>query len=146
MNKVVELAQSKNEFVFVCSPYRGDIANNTIRAKRICRKLARLNYIPIAPHLYFSRFLDDNKALERRRGIKAGIELMRRCSFVICVGEITSGMQAELKAAQVMKIPVLIFKEFDDFINLSPQKTFEAFNSGVNQLRGYGYSGGSHNE
>ena len=146
MNKVVELMQSKNELVFVCSAYSGDIANNTRRAKKICRKLAKLNYIPFAPHLYFPRFLDENNASERKRGIGFGVEIMRRCAFVICVGEITEGMRTELEAAQSMKIPTLVFRDYKDFIGLSPQNTIALLHSGVEHLRSKGYTGGSQSE
>ena len=64
--------------VFVCSPFRpsskepavakDQLASNINRAVMACKLLIRLGHLPLAPHLYFPRFLDDAIASEREDG------------------------------------------------------------------------------
>lgn len=65
--------QRKNKFIFVCSPLRGNTIENIHFAIERCREIALLGFIPIAPHLYFTRFLRDENEQERRLGIAYGI-------------------------------------------------------------------------
>ena len=56
--------------------------------------------IPIAPHLYFPRFMDDRMPSERYYGMGAGKRLMEQCStfYVVTVnGVISEGMEAEIE-------------------------------------------------
>jgi len=46
--------------IFICSPYRGDEKKNLENVKRYCRDAA-YDGIPIAPHLYFTQFLDEKE-------------------------------------------------------------------------------------
>ena len=46
--------------VYICSPFAGDIENNTAAARRYSRFAVEAGYIPIAPHLLFPQFLDDS--------------------------------------------------------------------------------------
>ena len=48
---------------------RGDIERNTESARQYCRIVLDTGKIPIAPHLYFTQFLDDNDPSERRIGM-----------------------------------------------------------------------------
>lgn len=43
--------------VYICSPYAGDVENNTAAARRYCRFAVEVGYIPIAPHLLFRNSL-----------------------------------------------------------------------------------------
>ena len=61
--------------VFVCSPYRGDMETNTQNARRYCRLVVERGGIPFAPHLLFTQFLNEDKAVERRRGLRLGMEM-----------------------------------------------------------------------
>ena len=63
--------------------------------------------IPIAPHLLFPQFLDDNDEAERELGIKMGLELLRDCSALWYFGDsVTQGMVAEITEAYNCDIPV----------------------------------------
>ena len=63
---------------------------------------------PIAPHLYFPRFVDDNNPRERYFGMEAGKRLMEQCvafHVVIVDGVVSEGMQAEIKyMTEVLRI------------------------------------------
>ena len=95
------------QMIFVCSPYRGDIETNTERARRYCRYVVDKGFIPIAPHLLFPQFLDDNNSEERQLAIEMNFGILQRCSELWVFGwEITIGMWQEIKKAQELDIPV----------------------------------------
>ena len=45
--------------VYICSPFSGDVETNVANARRYSRYAVDKGYIPIAPHLLFPQFLDD---------------------------------------------------------------------------------------
>jgi hypothetical protein len=94
--------------VFICSALRGDVAENIKKAKEYCL-WAMLNYgvLPIAPHIYFTQFLNDNKSAERELGIDAGIVLLKTCSELWYFGDrVTRGMVKEINVAKSLGIKV----------------------------------------
>lgn len=98
--------------VFVCSPYRGDIENNSKKAAYAAKIICGCGYIPVVPHLYFPQFLDEEDEFERIRGIELGIELMKDCDLIWLIGpSITSGMEYELEVAKGIRIPVKMYDE-----------------------------------
>ena len=97
----------KPQRVFVCSPYRDNPELNTQRALAVCRQLALEGYTPIAPHLYATRFLDDEDTVERAIGMVISKDLLRTCDALWHYGDrITEGMAAEIAYAQHIGIPV----------------------------------------
>ena len=109
---------------FVCSPYRpkssdpvealAEIAANTERAQKACRLLTKLGYLPLAPHLYFTSFLQDEDAGEREDGILMGLKWLEMASELFCFGdEITEGMSIEIARAKELGIPVKMLPEPD---------------------------------
>ena len=98
--------------IFVCSPYSGNIEQNTKRAIFAAQVICKCGHIPVVPHLYFPQFLDENDQFERIRGIEFGIELMKKCNQLWLLGlEITKGMAYELETAKEMRIPVILHDE-----------------------------------
>ena len=87
--------------IYICSPYSGDVVGNVAAARRYCRFAVDKGYIPIAPHLLFPQFLDDNNPDERELGLFFGNALMSKCAEVWVFGSrISSGMEAEIKRAK----------------------------------------------
>lgn len=106
--------------VFVCSPYRGDTKKNTEKAAFAAKILSESGHMPVAPHLYFPNFLDDNDQYERIRGIELGIELMKECDLLWLLGpSITPGMEYELEVAKELRIPVRMYD--DKFKQINPK-------------------------
>lgn len=91
----------KMEKVYVCSPFStGDKKQNIEDVQDLCRYIT-LNYdaIPIAPHLLFPQFLDDNRHSERSLGIELGIDLMWDCNklYIFNYTPESKGMAEEIK-------------------------------------------------
>ena len=95
--------------VFVCSPYRGDIAGNEKKAKAYCRFVYENQGVPFAPQLLFTSFLDDRMEEERNAGIMMGLEMLKLCDELWAFGEPTAGMQYELEAAKRLGKTVCLF-------------------------------------
>lgn len=103
---------------FVCSPYKGDIEKNKKQAAIAARILIEYGYMPIAPHLYFPQFFNDNDERERTRGIELGCELLKECEKIWIIGtEITSGMELEIEVAKANLIPAEMYDEDFRLIN-----------------------------
>lgn len=97
--------------VYICSPYRGDTEKNIERAKGYCRQAVNEGCIPIAPHLYFPQFLNDDDEEERRLGFEMGFELFHECLEVWVCGDIISeGMREEIAYAEHLGRPIVLKK------------------------------------
>ena len=98
--------------VYICSPYAGDVETNVQKARRYCRFAVDKGYIPIAPHLLFTQFLNDDSPKERQLGIFFGNVVMSKCSEVWVFGEhISNGMEAEIKRAKRKNYRLRYFNE-----------------------------------
>lgn len=92
--------------VFVCSPYRGDVAANVEIARAACREVLRVGDAPFAPHLLYPTLLDDEDQEERALGMAAGRAWLEAADEVLVVGPVSAGMRAEIAAAQALGIPI----------------------------------------
>lgn len=94
--------------VFICSNYRGDVETNVDNAIHWCKKATNQGYLPIAPHLYFPQFLDDDVLNERELGIAWGIDILSDCDELwICSKNISDGMEREIVHARGQGIPII---------------------------------------
>lgn len=85
--------------VFISSPFRGDVEGNSAKAAGYCRMAYEAGHLPIAPHLLFPQFLDEEKLKERTDGISMGMELLLGCDEIWVFGEATEGMEQEIRFA-----------------------------------------------
>lgn len=101
IEKQIREARAFRPIVYICSPFSWNVEENVENARRYCRFAVDKGYIPIAPHLLFPQFLDDNDLIEREMGIHFGNALMSHCAEVWVFGEyISSGMSAEIDRAK----------------------------------------------
>ena len=103
--------------IFVCSPYRplsgteksrkAELESNVFRAKTACRILTTLGFMPLAPHLYFTTFLEDEVKRERENGIRLGLQWLEEADEVWVFGDtISEGMAVEIARAKELDKPV----------------------------------------
>lgn len=98
--------------VFICSPYAGDRERNAQRARAFCRFAVSEHCIPIAPHLLFPQFMEEDDPAQRRLGIFFGLVLQSKCREVWAFGgKITKGMSVELAKARERGLPIRYFTE-----------------------------------
>ena len=98
--------------VYICSPYSGDIKRNVKAAQVYSRYAVDHGCIPLAPHLLFPQFLQDDKPKERLLGLLFGNALMSKCAEVWVFGSrITAGMEAEIKRARWRNYRLRYFTE-----------------------------------
>jgi len=108
--------RSKNRFerplVYICSPFRGDEERNVQAALRYCRHAILEGKMPIAPHVWLPRFLNDSDRDQRELALNFGKWLMRFCSELWVFGKhISFGMEDEIKVAKKRGIPIKYFTD-----------------------------------
>jgi hypothetical protein len=118
-----EKAASKAAFrplVYICSPFNGDTEGNIKRAQDFCRFALKKGNIPLAPHLMFPQFMDDNNEKERDLAIFMDIILMGKCQEVWVLGDVISkGMSIEIDKAKKRRQPIRYFnKDFEEVDSL----------------------------
>jgi hypothetical protein len=91
------------QMIFVCSPYRGDIETNTELARRYCRHVVDKGFIPIAPHLLFPQFMDDNNSEERELAIEMNLGILQRCSELWVFGRSPSACGRKSRRRRSLK-------------------------------------------
>jgi len=88
--------------------------HNTEMAIQYSRHAADQGVIPYAPHLLFTRFLDDLKPEERELGCKMGLEMLEKCDELWVYGpRISAGMAAEIDHAERLGIPTQYIPEIE---------------------------------
>ena len=94
------------KLIYICSPYRAEnetiLQRNIDYARELTRNALLQGGVPVATHLYMTQCLDESIKGERRIGLAAGTEILRRCDLVI-VGMkygISEGMAAEIRRAE----------------------------------------------
>ena len=98
--------------VYVCSPYSGDIDANILNARRYCRFAVDSGCIPIAPHLLFPQFMQDDDEADRDLALFMDIVLLSKCAELWVFGDVISaGMQIEIDRAQHKGKPVRYVSE-----------------------------------
>ncbi len=98
--------------MYICSPYSGDVERNTRAARNYSRYAVDRGCIPLAPHLLFPQFLQEDNPKERLLGLLFGNALMSKCSEVWVFGSrISPGMEAEIKRARWKNYRLRYFTE-----------------------------------
>ena len=87
--------------IYICSPLRDNVEHNIMRAREYCFEETVQGNLPIAPHIYFTQFMDDTNATQRNQAFEFNKELIKFCDKLHVYGEyISSGMQFEIEYAK----------------------------------------------
>ena len=112
LNALAKNVPGFRPLVFICSPYTGNTAANEHRTRNYCKYAIEQNCIPIAPHLLFPQFMDDNEPEERKLGLFMGCVLLTKCVELWVFGEhVTDGMAMEIEKAERRQMFVRYFTE-----------------------------------
>lgn len=100
------------KIVYICSPLRRSYEKNIVKANLYSRFAYEQGCLPIAPHVIFPQFLDDENMTERRAGMDMGLQLLDICSELWVFGtRISEGMKAEIEKAKMKGILIRYFSE-----------------------------------
>ena len=98
----------KRPVAYICSPYKGNIQSNAAKAREYSRTAYEHGFTPIAPHLLFTQFMDDNIPEERSDALLMNKVLVRKANIMFVCGDvITDGMKAEMIYARRMGLTVV---------------------------------------
>ena len=98
--------------VYICSPLRGDMERNIQNACRYSKFAVEMGAIPLAPHLLYTRFMDDTDPAQRELAMFFGLVLLRKCEALWLFGSrISGGMAREIVKAQKHGILIRFFTE-----------------------------------
>ena len=87
--------------VYIASPFAGDTERNTERAQGYCRFAVSKGCIPLAPHLHYPQFMDDDDREQRELGLFFALVLLDKCDELWVFGStISAGMAAEIRRAK----------------------------------------------
>lgn len=107
-----EKAANFRPIVYICSPYSGNVNHNTEMARKYCRFAVDKHYLPIAPHLLFTQFMNDEIPEERETAIFMNFVLMSKCVEMWVFGDVISkGMQSEINRAKRKNMKIRYFTE-----------------------------------
>lgn len=97
--------------VYICSPYSETITKNVKRARKFCHFALDIGAIPLAPHLLYPQFMDDENLKERYLTTHTiNYVLMGKCSEVLVFGDfISKGMEREIALAEKRKMKIRYF-------------------------------------
>ena len=92
--------------VYICSPFSsGDISKNIENARKYSRYAVDNHCIPVAPHLLFPQFMNEEK--ERSLAMFMNRVLLGKCDELWVFGSIySSGMKKEMKWARQKKMAI----------------------------------------
>ncbi len=95
-------ARAFRPIVYICSPYAGDVEANVERARLYSRFAVESGCIPLAVHLLYPQFMNDEDPAERGLALRFGDILMSKCAQVwVFMGYgISAGMTGEIEHAQ----------------------------------------------
>jgi len=106
------IASPSKPYVFICSPFAGDIEGNTLKAIRYMRFAIVKGSIPFAPHLLYPQVLNEHDPAEREQGLTLGAAWIINCDELWVFGRtITDGMAREIAKAMKYDIPIRYFNE-----------------------------------
>lgn len=90
--------------IYIISRYRAEneeeLEFNKKVARHFCREIIDEGNVPVAPHLYYTQFLDENNPDDRAAGLMMGISDLRESKeylLVIIDGVISEGMKGEIE-------------------------------------------------
>ena len=96
--------------VYICSPYQGNVDQNTLAAQRYSRFALENKRLPIAPHLLFPQFMNDQNHRERALAMFFNRILIGHCEAVwVYADHISTGMRQEISWARSMGLPIKYF-------------------------------------
>lgn len=101
IERETKAARAFRPVVYICSPLSGDVELNQAKARAYCRFAVDTGYIPLAPHIYFTQFMNDASPKDRNLALFMDIVLLSKCAELWVFGEtVSKGMSIEIEKAK----------------------------------------------
>lgn len=114
------------KLIFVCSPLRATAEKSQERHLREAQSFAEVvemvetDAVAVVPHVWLTRYLDDDDPDQRALGMAMGEAALRNCHELWFLGpRISEGMQGEIDLAKSLEIPVREWRH--DYTQVSPE-------------------------
>ena len=104
-----EKAKQYLPLVYIASPFAGDTERNTERARGYCRFAVSKGCVPLAPHLHYPQFMDDDDRSQRELGLRFALILLGKCDELWVFGLPSEGMKREIAKARKLNMPIRYF-------------------------------------
>lgn len=110
-----ELSGKKPQKGYVCSPCNDKTRSGIIRNMKAARKYSQIiestfNVKARAPHAWLPEILDDHDEADRKIAISVGIQMLKDSQVVyVCGNRISRGMANEIRIADKMGLPIIVF-------------------------------------
>lgn len=96
--------------VYICSPYSGNVDFNVTNARIYCKYAVDHKCIPIAPHLLFPQFMNDEEPTDRELAMFMNMVLLSKCEELWVFGNtISQGMGQEIAKAEKRRMKIRYF-------------------------------------
>lgn len=96
--------------VYICSPYSGNVDFNVTNARIYCKYAVDNKCIPIAPHLLFPQFMNDEEPTDRELAMFMNMVLLGKCEELWVFGNtISQGMGQEIAKAEKRRMKIRYF-------------------------------------
>ena len=87
--------------IYICSPFRGETEINVNNARKYSKFAVQNGYIPLAPHLLYPQFMNDDVPSERKLAMRFNYVLLGLCKELWVFGDVISeGMAYEIGIAK----------------------------------------------
>ena len=95
---------------YICSPYSGNVDFNVTNARIYCKYAVDNKCIPIAPHLLFPQFMNDEEPTDRELAMFMNMVLLSKCEELWVFGNtISQGMGQEIAKAEKRRMKIRYF-------------------------------------
>jgi len=111
----LKIGDFKMKVIYVASPLSGNMELNQKRARVYCKYVKDKGFVPYAPHLLFTQFMNDDEEEDRKQAIVMNAEMLTRCDELWVFNDygISSGMRSEITLAGELKKPVIYVSLYD---------------------------------
>ncbi len=123
--------------IYIASPCKGateqEFRENMQRAIRACHAVSNLGFLPCAPHVFYSPWLDDANPYERARGMELAREELLRSDRILVFQfprwEASEGVKEERRVSKVAGIPENLVQGSGDTIEGIQAAIVESLNA-----------------
>jgi hypothetical protein len=125
------MTNSTTKKLIMVSSRFGGKEENIKRAEAFCRYVVTRGHIPVAPHVFFPRFLDDLNPAERALGLEGSLALMERCDevwyFLEDNEDLSNGMKMESELMIKLEMPYKVINASMALDMIDEEKLHESY-------------------